>query len=170
AQTSSTSTTDGNGAYQLSGLDDGTYNVRVLDIDRSNAFSSTYEVHGSGTYDIDIKTASLRGTVVDASTSQPLANAQVQLQSGQGGFLGSRAAVTDPSGSFLIDNVARGSYHAVAQKDGYGHDMRDVVIGDSAPDDLQFKLAPSNGVTITVVDARDNRQLSANAVRIVDGS
>jgi len=163
----SSGTTDSNGSYQISGLDDGSYNVGVVDIDRSNSFTSTYDVHGSGTFDMDIKTSSLRGTVVDASTGEPLSNAQVQFQSGQGMF-GSRGAVTDSSGSFFLDNVARGSYHVVAQKEAYGHDMRDIVVGDSAPDDLQFKLAPSSGVTINVVDARDNRQLTANAVRIVD--
>ena len=169
SQGSSSGTTDSSGSYQISGLDDGSYGVGVIDIDRSSAYSSTYDVHGSGTFDIDIKTAALRGTVVDSSTGEPLSNAQIQLQSGQG-MLSSRAALTDPSGAFFVDNIARGTYHVVAQKDGYGHDMRDITIGDSAPDDLQFKLTPSNGVTINVVDARDNRQLPANVTRIVDAS
>ena len=51
--------------------------------------------------------------------------------------MGMRAAQTDPSGAFFFDNVARGSYHAVVQADGYGHDTRDITIGDSAPEDLQ---------------------------------
>jgi hypothetical protein len=42
------------------------------------------------------------------------------------------------------------------------------VIGDTAPDDLEFKLSPSGGVTLRVVDGRDNRALSANVMRIVD--
>ena len=67
-----------------------------------------------------------------------------------------------------MDNIARGSYQAIAQKDGYGHDMQSIVIGDSAPDDLQFKLSPSGGVTLHVVDARDNSQLSANVLKVVD--
>src|SRR5205085_6143408 len=41
---SSSGTTDNNGTYTISGLDDGSYNVGVIDIDRSNAFSSTYDV------------------------------------------------------------------------------------------------------------------------------
>ncbi len=167
SQTQSSGTADSSGSYQIAGLDDGTYNVGVVDIDRSNAYSSSYEVHGSGTYDIDIKTASLRGRVVDASSGQPLANAQVQLQSGQG-FLNSRGAITDPAGSFFLDNVARGSYQVTAQKEGYGHAVRDVTVGDTAPDDLELKLAPSEGVTLRVVDGRDNRPLSANVMRIVD--
>src|SRR6202011_3531962 len=65
SQTQASGTADNNGAYQISGLDDGSYSVGVIDIDRSNAFSSTYDVHGSGNYDIDIKTATLRGRVID---------------------------------------------------------------------------------------------------------
>ena len=166
----SSGTTDGSGNYSISGLDDGPYAVAVLDIDRSNAFSSTYTVNGSGTYDIDIRTASLRGTVVDSGSGQGIPAAQVQLQSTGGGFMGIRAAQTDPSGAFFFDNVARGSYHVVVQADSYGHDTKDITIGDSAPDDLQFKLMSSAGITISVVDARDNRQITANAVRILDSS
>jgi uncharacterized GH25 family protein len=167
---SSSGNTDSNGNYTISGLDDGNYNVSVVDIDRSNAFTSTYEVHGSGTFDIDIKTASLRGTVVDASTGEPIAAAAVQLQNSQGGFMAAHMVQTDPSGAFFVDNVARGSYHIVVQKDGYGNVTRDITVADTAPDDLQFKLATSAGVTINVVDARDNTPLAANVVRIVDSA
>ena len=167
SQTQASGTADASGAYEISGLDDGTYTVGVLDIDRSGAFSSSYDVHGSGTYDIEIKTASLRGRVVDSSTGEALANAQIQIQSGQG-FFSSRTALTDPAGQFFLDNIARGSYQATAQKEGYGHDVRDVVVGDTAPDDLEFKLAPGSGVTLRVVDGRDNRALSANVMRVVD--
>jgi large repetitive protein len=166
-QTQASGTADSSGTYSINGLDDGSYNVGVLDIDRSNAFSSTYDVHGSGTFDIDIKTASLRGTVVDSSSGEPLGNAQVQLQSGQG-FFGSHTALTDPSGAFFLDNVASGSYQVTAQKDGYGHDVKSITIGNSPPDDLAFKLSPSGGVTLHVVDGRDNRALSANVLHVVD--
>jgi hypothetical protein len=167
SQTQASGTADSSGTYTINGLDDGSYNVGVLDIDRSNAFSSSYDVHGSGTYDIEIKTASLRGTVVDSSTGEPLGNAQVQVQSGQG-FFSSRAALTDPSGAFFLDNVASGSYQVTAQKDGYGHDVQNITIGNSPPDDLAFKLSPSGGVTLHVVDGRDNRALSANVLHVVD--
>ena len=167
SQTQASGTADASGNYEISGLEDGTYTVGVLDIDRSGAFSSSYDVHGSGTYDIEIKTASLRGRVVDSSTGAALANAEIQIQSGQG-FFSSRTALTDPNGQFFLDNIARGSYQATAQKDGYGHDVRQVVVGDTAPDDLEFKLSPGSGVTLRVVDGRDNRALSANVMRVVD--
>jgi len=170
-QTNSSGTTDSNGAYEINGLDDGPYSVSVIDLDRSGSFATSYTVSGSGNFDIDIKSATLRGTVVDSTTGEPIADARVQIQAAGGnlpGMFSSRAAVTDPSGAFLIDNVQSGSYQATAQKDGYGHDVRNFVVGDTPPDDLQFKIAPSDGVTLRVVDARDNRLLGANVLRVTD--
>ncbi|HUJ13835.1 MAG TPA: carboxypeptidase regulatory-like domain-containing protein, partial [Thermoanaerobaculia bacterium] len=170
ASSQSSGTTDGNGSYSISGLDDGTYNVGVINIDRSSAFSSTYEVHGSGTFDITLKTVTVQGTVSDSASGEPITGASVQFQATQGGFLSSRAVQTDPSGAFYVDNVAAGSYHVIVQKDGYGQATQEIAVTDAPPDPMQFKLAASDGVTINVVDSRDNRQLSANAVRIVDAA
>jgi uncharacterized GH25 family protein len=170
-QTTSNSITDSGGSYEISGLDDGSYNVQVIDFDRSAPFHGTYDVHGSANYDIDIKTAALRGRVIDSATGQPIADARVEIHSAGAGsesFFSSRVAPTDPSGSFLIDNLPRGNYQAKAEKEGYGHAVRDLVVGDSAPDNLEFKLSPSSGVTLRVVDARDNRALGANVLRVVD--
>ncbi len=170
-QGNASSTTDSNGSYTISGLEDGSYSVSVVDFNRSGSFNASYTVSGSSTYDIDIKSATLRGTVVDSTTGEPVADARVQIQTVGGnapGMLTSRVATTDSSGAFLLDNVQSGSYQATAQKDGYGHDVRNFAIGDTPPDDLQLKIAPSDGVTLRVVDARDNRLLSANVMRVID--
>ena len=55
AQTTSRTTANSNGEYEVSGLDDATYNVQVVDLQRSAPFSTTYQVHGSGTFDVDMK-------------------------------------------------------------------------------------------------------------------
>jgi hypothetical protein len=56
------------------------------------------------------------------------------------------------------------------QKEGYGNVTQDITVADTAPDNLQFKLASSAGVTINVVDATTNNPIAANATRIVDAS
>lgn len=168
SQTVASATTDANGHYEISGLDDATYNVQVMDFARTMPFTTTYEVKGSGTFDIDIKASSLRGRVTDATTGAPLADARIEIHApGSDTMMSSRVVTTDSNGAFVFDSVARGNYEARADKEGYGHDLRTVVVGDS-PEDLEFKLSPSGGVTLTVVDARDNRQISANVGRIVD--
>lgn len=162
-------TTDDQGMYSVTGLEDGTYNVQVMDMQRLSPFSSTYDVRGSGNFDIDIKSASLRGRVMNAATGAPLADARVEIHAPSGtgadssaSFMSARMANTDANGVFIIDNVSRGTYEGVASAQGFGHATKNFVVGDST-EDVEFQLSPSGGIKITVVDARDRRPLSANA-------
>jgi hypothetical protein len=169
SQTSASTAADGDGRYELSGLDDGTYTVQAMDMERLNPFATQYEVHGSGTFDITIKTVTLRGRVVDAADARALADASVELRPSNGATVfGGRGAQTDAAGNFVIENIAAGTYQITADKSGYGHDARQVTIGDSAPEDVQFRLSPSDGITIRAVDVRDNSALSVNVLRVVD--
>jgi hypothetical protein len=169
SQTSASVSADGDGRYELSGLDDGTYTVQAVDMERLNPFATQYDVHGSGTFDITIKTTTLRGRVVDAADARALADAGVELSPSNGATVfGGRGAQTDAAGNFVIENVAAGSYQITADKAGYGHDARQITIGDSAPEDVQFRLSPSDGITIRAIDTRDNTPLTVNILRVVD--
>jgi protocatechuate 3,4-dioxygenase beta subunit len=168
---------DNDGQYSVSGLEEGEYNVMVTDAQRMSPYSTTYQVHGSATYDIDYKTGSLRGRVLDVSSNEPLANATVQFRSASTSgdtFRMSRAATTDVNGSFIIDSVSPGTYTVTASKDGYGNEVKDLSVGDSAPPDLELRLSRNAGVTLNVIDARDNRPITARVVafdmqgRVVD--
>lgn len=168
AQTSASTTADAGGNYELSGLEDGPYNVQVVDMQKMTPFTTTYDVHGSGNFDIDVRTAPLRGRVVDGSTGQPITDAQVDIRprGGDSGFFGSRTTVTDSNGTFVVDAVSRGAYQVSADKTGYGHEMKEVNVSET-PQELEFKLSPSAGVTLKVVDGRDGRTLGAS-VRVTD--
>jgi uncharacterized GH25 family protein len=169
SQTSASGSADADGRYELSGLDDGTYTVQAMDMERLNPFATQYEVHGSGTFDITIKTVTLRGHVVDAGDARVLAEASVELRPSTGATVfGGRGAQTDASGNFVIENLAAGTYQITADKAGYGHDARQITIGDSAPEDVQFRLSPSDGITIRAIDTRDNTPLTVNVLRVVD--
>jgi uncharacterized GH25 family protein/protocatechuate 3,4-dioxygenase beta subunit len=169
SQTSSSAAADADGRYELSGLDDGPYTVQAVDMERLNPFATQYEVHGSGTFDITIKTVTLRGHVVDAADARPLADASVELRPSTGQTIfGGRGGQTDAAGNFVIENIASGSYQITADKSGYGHESRQVIIGDSTPEDVQFRLSPSDGITIRAIDMRDNTALTVNVLRVVD--
>jgi uncharacterized GH25 family protein len=170
SQTMSSATADSNGHYEVGSLDDGTYSVQVVDMARLSPFSTQYEVHGSDTFDITIKTVTVRGRVVDATDTHPLYEATIDLRQSNGqSIFGGGAGQTDPDGRFTIENVAAGTYQITADKSGYGHDSRQIIIGDSDPDQVQFQLSPSDGITIRAVDTRDNTPLTVNVVRVVDG-
>lgn len=169
SQTVSSASSDANGHYEVSGLDDGTYSVQVVDMARLSPFATQYEVHGSSTFDITIKTVTVRGRVIDASDSHPLNEATVDLRQSSGQSLfGGGGGSTDADGRFTIENVAAGTYQITADKSGYGHDSRQIVIGESSPDEVQFQLAPSDGITIHAIDVRDRTPITFNVLRVVD--
>jgi hypothetical protein len=147
----------------------GSYSVTGVEMERFTPFSTTYEVHGSGSFDIDIKAAPLRGRVTDAATGEAIADARVDLRAAAGtDTMGMRSGTTDASGNFLIDFVPPGSYQATASKGGYGNQLLDVAVTESGGPALDFKLSTNAGITLKVVDGRDGRLLSAD-VRAVDG-
>jgi protocatechuate 3,4-dioxygenase beta subunit len=163
AQTNARTTADASGAYSVNSLEDAPYEVMVNDLDRNISFSTTYEVKGSGNFDIDVKVMSLRGRVLDASTGTPLEDAHVELRAVQTSGTGmtmTRGAATDANGAFVVESLSAGSYTAVADKDGYGNMVRDVTITDSGASDVEFKLSPNAGLTLRIVDARNNQLLN----------
>jgi uncharacterized GH25 family protein len=169
-QTNARTQTDNGGNFEVSGLDDGAYNVSVADLSRGGTpYTTSYDVRGSGTFNIDIKSSSLRGRVVDDATGEPIAEAAVDLRekdTGGGMRFALRTIQTDNAGNFLIDPVPPGSYIVSAEKEGYGTKLREITVGDS-PGDVELKLARQAGVTLRVVDARDGRIISA-FVRVTD--
>jgi protocatechuate 3,4-dioxygenase beta subunit len=154
---------DASGLYNATGLEDGAYRVAVVDLERFTPYSTTYDVRGSGTFDIDIKAVPVRGRVTDSATGEGLVEARVELRSASnaGDFMGMRAATTDVNGGFVLDSVSPGSYHIAASKSGYGSEVRDVTVGDTPADAGNLALATTDGITLRVVDARDGRALSA---------
>ncbi len=162
-QTRASSPTDDGGNYTVSGLSDGDYAVTVVDMQRISAYSTSYTVHGSGTFDIDIRSFAIRGHVVDRGDSTPVSGASVQLRANNTqSAMSNVAALSDDSGSFLIDGVAPGAYTISANKDGYGNVVKDVSFTDAPPDDLLLDLARNDGITLRVVDGRDGTTLNPN--------
>jgi protocatechuate 3,4-dioxygenase beta subunit len=151
--------TSSDGSYQVVGLEDGSYNVQMRDME--GAATLQYDVHGSGTFDITLRTNPVRGRVLDAGSGQPIEGATVELVQTTADMFPQRAIQTDASGAFVLDNIAAGTYHLRAAKSDYGQETIDVNVGDSAPQDVELKLTPSSGVRLRVIDARDGRLLNA---------
>jgi large repetitive protein len=165
--TSSRTSTDDKGNYTATGLTDGAYNVAVVE-SRLNPYTTTYEVHGSNTFDILIKSTTLRGRVSDSASGDPIDSATVQLRVKSGNdpmsMMSQRTTTTDANGVFVLDAMPAGNYSATADKDGYGSGKADVIIGDSAPPDVDLRLSKNDGVQLKVTDARDGRLLGAQVV------
>lgn len=165
ARSLASATTDQDGRYEVSGLEDGKYDVRVMEMQRFSSYTTSYTVRGSGLFDIDVTSTGVRGEIADGESGEPIAEATVSLQ--RSSELGARfdsSAVTDSRGQFSIETVAEGSYRVRAQKDGYGQQVLDVTVGAGGAGELRFKLFKNDGLTLRVVDARDGRSLNGFAV------
>jgi len=170
ATTMARTSTDNDGNYEASGLADATYDVQVIDLQRGTPYTTTYQVQGSSTFNIDIKSATVRGRVLDATTGRGVEDAAIQIRGGNEGSMRMplRTMPTDSSGAFVIDSVPPGTYSVTAEKDGYGTKAVDVTVSESGSD-VEIKLAPNVGVTLRIVDARDGRLLSVY-VRVTDSA
>ena len=162
AQTIASASTDQQGQYSISGLEEGEYNVEVVDMQRYSPYSTMYTVRGSGTFDIDYRTSSIRGTVVDAATGEPITNASIEVRAAVAGdaFRMSRGAITDTAGTFLLEAVPPGGYVVTTSKDGYGSDVREMMVSERG-DELAIKLSRTEGLTLKIVDGRDGRPVRA---------
>lgn len=163
ADSAASTRTDDRGEYSLSGLTDGTYLVRVLDLERFVSHTETRDVRGNSTFDIDIRSGGLRGRVVDASTNAPIADVSISIREitdRDSGPYGGRTVSSDASGSFRLDSLSSGRYELRAQKSGYGQQTIESTIQEGSAGEVEFKLQPNDGIAIRIVDARDNRVLS----------
>jgi len=139
----------------------------VTDMQRFTSFTTTYEVRGSGTFDIDHTANAVRGRVVDSSSGDPIADARVELRntsSSSGMPFAERMAATDVNGVFNLDLVSPGNYTMTATKEGYANDVKNLIVSDRATDDVELRLVRGEGINLKVVDARDGRLLSAGVV------
>lgn len=155
--------TDENGMYAISGVEEGEYNVYVMDMQRFSPHATTYTVRGSSTFDIEYRTGTLSGRVIDAATGEPISGASVQLRSkNQAEMMRmARSATTDNAGTFIIESVSAGGYVLSASGEGFGNSMTDLSVSESGMNDLELKLTRNAGVTLRVVDGRNKQPLSA---------
>ncbi len=159
-QSSASVPVDEAGSYSISGLEEGEYNVTVFDMQRFSPYSTTYEVRGSATFDINYQTNTLRGRVVDSATGDPINEARVQLRGAQEEMRMTRGAATDAAGTFALDSVAAGNYVITVDRDGYGNHVENITVTDRSVEPMEIKLSRNESVTLQVVDARDGRSLT----------
>jgi uncharacterized GH25 family protein len=160
AQTFAAVSTDEQGQYTVTGVEEGEYSVEVMDMQRFSPYSASYTVRGSATFDIEFSTSSIRGTVVDAATSEPLASATVQVTAAKTSesFRMARGGSTDAAGTFLLEAVPAGTYVVTTTKSGFAADTRELTVSERG-EDVQVKLSRSESVMLKLVDGRDGRPI-----------
>ena len=106
---------------------------------------------GSGTFDIEVRGATLRGRVVDAESSQPVAQASINV-AGKGNTAFSNA-MSDSDGRFAIPALLDGSYTLSVRRETYSPATQTVEISSGSAPDVEVRLEGGTPVTVVVFDA-----------------
>jgi len=148
-----------NGLYEANGLGSGEYRVMVLGPEVR--YEEKIEISGSGTHDVDVRGANVRGRVVDAATGAPVVNAGISLR-GKG--MAGRNAQSDSDGRFLFAAVPDDTYTLVAVSQPYSPVTKDVVIAGGSAPEIEVRMAGGTPVVVKIVDAMTGKIMSnANA-------
>lgn len=164
SRSDSSSSIDSDGRFSIGGLEHGTYDLFVIDIQTRAPYSETIEVTSdSQTVDIDIRGGSISGRISDATSGQPVENASISLEAvgGQDRLPIRLSASTGSTGEFVIDSVPEGSYSLRVERTGYGHATRSVFVSEERTESIEISIQPDEGLSLRVVDHRDGRPLAA---------
>jgi len=126
-ETNLTVVTDEQGNFSFSGLKNGTYLLQIVDSEYAN-LSSNVTLSGD---DINFNTirlsqtqdstvSILKGVIKDADTNEPIVGATITI--------GTKTAVTDSDGNYIINSLKSGSYTIKITKSGYLTSTKSVSI------------------------------------------
>ena len=147
--------TDNDGRFVLEGVEAGEYKLSLRQWDTGMTYTETLNLDGDRDLDLDIPTALVEGRVRDAVDGSPIAGVSLVLEgdaSGAARIFGGYGASSDQEGSFKIRNVTDGRWTLSAKLEGYAVATRTIDVANGrAPDDLDVRLDPTEGLVLRVV-------------------
>ncbi|HEX2831642.1 MAG TPA: carboxypeptidase regulatory-like domain-containing protein [Thermoanaerobaculia bacterium] len=151
------------GVYELSLASPGRYRIFAF-ADRltERQFSAVRDLRGGESIDLDLREQIIEGTVLDASTRQPIADARVTLIAVgvETTSVGSEVT-TDAFGRFRIATAGSGAHRLIASASAYGHRTMTLNLGASlAP--VTFELSPVSLLRVRIIDAKSEAPLEAH--------
>jgi protocatechuate 3,4-dioxygenase beta subunit len=160
---------DEGGAYVLDGLAEGTYNVTAsMPVPGGASRRQTVTVSDDQSLDLALPSASITGSVVEASSRVPLEGATVQVDPGDGSPLFRSQATTDSNGRFTLDGLDEKSYTATFRRPQFQSQTRSVNASESGGEDLTVELARGEGIGIQVLDGIYGVPLHGVVARVFD--
>jgi hypothetical protein len=144
---SQTAASDHQGSFRFGGLEDGTYD---LDVSTPNGarHRESVEISENRRIQVELRTASLSGRVVDAGDDSPVSGVRISIAAGDDRPYPFSDVTTDARGAFRLIEVGDGAWKLRASRDGYAPDEREVRVDGSAPDEIEIRLSSTEGVTV----------------------
>jgi len=153
------------GTYEATGFSAGEYDVIVSTPE--GGYRGKTNVTGSATYDIDVRGATLRGRVVDAASSAPVADASISV-AGKGATAFSNAT-SDSEGRFSVPALLDGAYTLSVRRETYSPFSQPVDIAGGVAADVEVRLEGGTPATIIVTDATTGTSVP-NANIVIESS
>ncbi|MCH9632044.1 MAG: hypothetical protein S4CHLAM6_03670 [Chlamydiae bacterium] len=162
--------TDNTGFYSIDTLAPGNYKVVALARNYQKKVMGAKIVNGETTttnFALKTNPGSLKGTVTDKDTSNPISSATLKI------FKGSTliaTSLTNAAGFYQINKLPPSTYTAVASKFGYQDRMRGAKIKAGEVNTLNFKLNPNPGsINGTITDKDTTDPIPGAEVEIYQG-
>ncbi|MED4456369.1 carboxypeptidase-like regulatory domain-containing protein, partial [Metabacillus fastidiosus] len=159
--------TDQNGQYVLTGLAPGTYNV-VFSADNFSGQTSTVTLTAGETETVNASLtpnpATITGTVTDAFTGNPIANALIQVFNSQGILINS--TLSDNNGQFSVTGLPEGALTVQASANNFASQVQTVTLTPGETETVNFSLPPNPAsISGTVTDSLNGNPIAGALVQ-----
>jgi hypothetical protein len=156
-----TARTSGAGEYEVVGLEPGPHEVSVNE--GSFSYSTQYVVVESSRFDIDATGAAVRGQTLSSADGSPVPGVEVSFWR-DAESQPATSVTANAQGVFSVRSLREGRYRVLTSKEGFGQEVEEVVLEAGSGAELVLALSPAEGLSLSVVDARDHRPLDATVV------
>ena len=176
-RTSVTAQTDTAGKYKAEDLDEGEYNVSVMQFSTGLSHSLKTTVRADKQLDIEVPVIRITGFVTDSATGEPLDGASIAFKKEGaapatvgGGFLFQQESRTDASGYYAIEGLEEGTWTLTARRNGYGFESRAVSLAPGVvPGEVTFNLAPVDALSFRAIDSASGLPLRSLGALVLKG-
>jgi protocatechuate 3,4-dioxygenase beta subunit len=170
---SASATTDYAGAYRLENLRPGSYRVEAFSMQTGVRREQTVTLDGDRELDFDLRATPIAGKVLEAGTGEPLSDVAVRAEpveaAREEGPRFNGAVTTDDRGRFVVAASNEGSWRLSAEKPGYARAGATVEVGSEPVDEVEIRLSPTQGITLTVSRVAGSPPAQVN-VAVLDGN
>jgi hypothetical protein len=143
------SVTGVDGAYRIDGLEKGEYEIVALSRAGDVLAGEHVLLETDTELDLEVPGGRLSGWVLEEDGDRPIEGATVRV-TGSGLPAVLRTAVTDASGSFVVDDLAHGEYRVAANAPGRSPAQDKVSVVDSVPGTVTLRLGPDQATVLVV--------------------
>jgi len=144
--------TDADGAFELTGLAPGEYQLTVQSAAGEPLTGRHLVLEQDTSLDLEVPAGGIEGTVSASDTGAPVSGASlIARRQGLPDIV--KQASSGPDGAFRIDRLPDGTFTVTVSAEGYEGATRTVTVADGLLSQADLSLDPGEGLTLLVHEA-----------------